>query len=110
MSLRIFGLATFAFAALAGMPARAATFFPGVAKGASIENGLVFTPIRDGAKGKARVVPPASNGGRKPYYLETLAFVAVPEPTTWAMMFVGFGSIGLAVRSRGRRRAKVVSA
>ena len=40
----------------------------------------------------------------------TLAFVAVPEPTTWAMMFVGFGSIGLAVRSRSRRMAKVVSA
>jgi hypothetical protein len=27
---------------------------------------------------------------------------AVPEPTTWAMMLVGFGAVGFAMR-RGRR-------
>lgn len=30
---------------------------------------------------------------------------AVPEPTTWALMFLGFAAIGGALRSRGRRPA-----
>ncbi|UUR09474.1 PEPxxWA-CTERM sorting domain-containing protein [Sphingomonas glaciei] len=30
---------------------------------------------------------------------------AVPEPGTWALMLVGFGSIGAALR-RGRRQTK----
>ncbi len=34
---------------------------------------------------------------------------AVPEPSTWAMMFAGFGMIGFAMRSR-RRRTSVVYA
>jgi hypothetical protein len=34
---------------------------------------------------------------------------AVPEPSTWAMMFAGFGMIGFAMRSR-RRSTKVVYA
>jgi hypothetical protein len=29
----------------------------------------------------------------------------VPEPGTWALMLLGFGGIGLALR-RGRRRGK----
>lgn len=29
---------------------------------------------------------------------------AIPEPTTWAMMLVGFGAVGGAMRSRSRRR------
>ena len=29
---------------------------------------------------------------------------AVPEPATWAMMIVGFGAVGLAMRSRSRTR------
>ena len=32
---------------------------------------------------------------------------AVPEPTTWAMMLVGFGMMGLAMRSRHRRTTVV---
>lgn len=35
---------------------------------------------------------------------------AVPEPSTWAMMMVGFGAMGLAVRRRGRRTARVAIA
>jgi hypothetical protein len=27
-------------------------------------------------------------------------FAAVPEPETWAMMLVGFGGLGAAMRSR----------
>ena len=32
---------------------------------------------------------------------------AVPEPSTWAMMLVGFGMMGLAMRSRQRRTSVV---
>lgn len=35
-------------------------------------------------------------------YSGTLSSTAVPEPTTWAMMLVGFGAIGFAMR-RGRQ-------
>jgi hypothetical protein len=163
-SLKKAGIATLAFAALAGTPARAATFFSfdgisGVFGHNSINtgsftdtfifsagsgflsstissiklrlqdadflsvtlNGFGFTPINpDPAEAEALFALPVTSGLQslvvsgtatgKPSYSGTLAFVAVPEPTTWAMMFVGFGSIGLAVRSRSRRMAKVVSA
>ncbi|WP_126174642.1 PEPxxWA-CTERM sorting domain-containing protein [Altericroceibacterium xinjiangense] len=29
---------------------------------------------------------------------------AIPEPTTWAMMLLGFGAIGFAMRKPGRRK------
>jgi hypothetical protein len=32
---------------------------------------------------------------------------AVPEPATWAMMIIGFGAIGMAMRSRRAKTAKV---
>lgn len=32
---------------------------------------------------------------------------AVPEPTTWAFMILGFGAIGMAMRSRRAKAAKV---
>jgi hypothetical protein len=35
--------------------------------------------------------------------------IAVPEPATWAMMFVGFGGLGAAMRSQ-RRKAAVAAA
>jgi hypothetical protein len=35
----------------------------------------------------------------------TLGSIAVPEPGTWALMLLGFGGMGLALR-RGRRRSK----
>jgi hypothetical protein len=34
---------------------------------------------------------------------------AVPEPGTWALMLVGFGAVGTAMRSRSRRRSTKVS-
>ncbi len=39
------------------------------------------------------VTAPASYGGN-------LSFTPVPEPTTWAMMLVGFGLVGFALRRR----------
>jgi hypothetical protein len=32
-----------------------------------------------------------------------LAVAPVPEPSTWAMMIVGFAGLGLAIRSRRRK-------
>jgi hypothetical protein len=34
---------------------------------------------------------------------------SVPEPATWGLMILGFGVVGSALRSRGRRRATKVS-
>jgi hypothetical protein len=34
-----------------------------------------------------------------------LSVTAAPEPATWALMVLGFGSAGLAMRSRRRRLA-----
>jgi PEP-CTERM motif len=34
---------------------------------------------------------------------------AVPEPGSWALMIVGFGAVGSAMRSRSRRRSTKVS-
>lgn len=35
---------------------------------------------------------------------------AVPEPRSWAMMILGFGAVGIALRGRGRRRVSVAFA
>lgn len=40
-----------------------------------------------------------------PPSIVSLNFSAVPEPTTWAMMLVGFGMIGLGLRRRPRLSA-----
>lgn len=40
--------------------------------------------------------------------LETGGHTPLPEPATWAMMLVGFGGVGVAMR-RSRRREKAVS-
>ena len=100
-SLRKAVLATLAFALLAGTPAYAATFI----SSEGVNDVFSHRSIA--------FAPPASSGtatGKQPSFSETLALLPVPEPATWAMMLVGFGSIGLVVRARSRRMAKVVSA
>ena len=44
--------------------------------------------------------------GRTSTYSGSISFAAVPEPATWAMMLLGFGAIGFALR---RRRALVLA-
>ena len=44
-------------------------------------------------------------------YLDTVSVssvsAAVPEPSTWAMMLVGFGAVGFAMRRRQRKTARL---
>ena len=40
----------------------------------------------------------------------TASTAAVPEPATWAMMLIGFGAIGLAIRRRARARTSLTFA
>jgi hypothetical protein len=93
-------LATLALAVLARTPASAATFL--ALDGVDI----VFDPA-DGQLLSSRRQTFVTG---EPADWAAFAFLSVPEPTTWTMMFVGFASIGLAIRSRGRRTAKPVSA
>ena len=47
-----------------------------------------------------------SASGGKNYLLGSVTLTpAVPEPATWAMMLVGFGGLGVAIRYRRRRLA-----
>lgn len=46
-----------------------------------------------------------SGGGFNDFKQLRLVLAPVPEPATWALMLLGFGGIGMALR-RGRRRGK----
>jgi len=35
-------------------------------------------------------------------FLDSVSIAAVPEPSTWAMMLIGFGAVGFAMRRRNR--------
>ena len=37
------------------------------------------------------------------FYYDDFSFIFVPEPSTWAMMLVGFGAIGISMRRRAAR-------
>ncbi|QGN56117.1 PEPxxWA-CTERM sorting domain-containing protein [Novosphingobium sp. Gsoil 351] len=55
--------------------------------------------------GAARQNPDSRDDGFKLGAITVSA--AVPEPATWAMMLIGFGFIGGAMRSRGKVRRRV---
>jgi hypothetical protein len=100
MPLKNAVLATLALALLVGTPASAATFL--AVDGVD----FAFGPAEGQLLSSRRQTFVTDEPGNRAAF----AFLGVPEPTTWAMMFVGFASIGLAIRSRGRRTAKPVSA
>ena len=58
--------------------------------------------------GEQTIIVKGTSGGNGSY-AGTLAFAAVPEPATWAMMIGGFGLVGGAMRRR-RVQGKIVTA
>ena len=51
----------------------------------------------------------AGSAGPNGSYVGTLSFVAgaIPEPSTWALMILGFGAIGFGMRRRKKQQPKV---
>ena len=48
-----------------------------------------------------------TNGADTSVGLDNIAVAAIPEPTTWAMLLLGFGMIGFAMRKRSNVRTSV---
>jgi hypothetical protein len=55
------------------------------------------------------ITDPGSSGGPPFSLLDGVSLSAVPEPSTWAMMFIGFAGLGYA-GLRNRRRAAISAA
>ena len=60
---------------------------------------IAGVPIAFGVQNEVRVEGFSRGNGS---YGGQATFVPVPEPGTWAMMLLGFGAIGFAMRRRGR--------
>jgi hypothetical protein len=52
------------------------------------------------------ITDPGSSGGPPFSLLDGVSLSSVPEPSTWAMMFIGFAGLGYA-GLRNRRRSAV---
>ena len=52
------------------------------------------------APGNHTIIANGTLTGPSGAYSGTLNIQAVPEPATWAMMLIGFGGIGMALRRR----------
>ena len=57
------------------------------------------------AAGDARITGASFTSGANSFEFDGLSVGGVPEPTTWALMILGFGMIGGASRRISRRRA-----
>ena len=64
---------------------------------ATLKDTYNFADVGELIVTKASVNP---GGGAQDLVPVTGSIVAVPEPATWAMMLVGFGGLGAAMRSR----------
>ncbi|TPE59266.1 PEP-CTERM sorting domain-containing protein [Sandaracinobacter neustonicus] len=50
--------------------------------------------------GDGPVFSPIVNNSRDATFSVSIAEAAVPEPATWAMLIIGFGTVGMAARRR----------
>mgnify|MGYP002779053225 FL=1 len=63
-----------------------------------------------GFTGQEAVKQVVFKSSQNAFEYDTLAIAGIPEPTTWAMMILGFGLIGGAMRSRKTVTTKVAYA
>lgn len=70
----------------------------------NFEAAFAGVPIFIGVKNVLEVTYKSRGDGS---YGGNLAFVPVPEPTTWALMLAGFGAIGFGMRRRNKPQPKV---
>jgi hypothetical protein len=86
-----------------GVDALADTGFPT----AFFENSVTIAEVGPEGDNGAFYTPTANQPGFVPGFAVTYHFIsdsAAPEPATWAMMLLGFGAVGFAVR-RSRKKA-----
>jgi hypothetical protein len=62
-----------------------------------------------GDVGRVRTLIDATGASQNQVYLGAAALGGVPEPTTWAMLILGFGIIGGAMRQARRRRQAIAA-
>ncbi len=67
--------------------------------GATTGSGGGFVTIRQDA-GDPRITGVSFSSSQNSFEFDTLGVGGVPEPTTWAMMILGFGVVGGAMRRR----------
>jgi hypothetical protein len=71
-------------------------------------NGSNFVGVEDGAPGISSVSLTTTGNFRAFQGLQLGGInSAVPEPTTWAMMLVGFGAVGYSMRKRPSRKTQL---
>lgn len=102
--IRFYGNTFFIFYSDEGTDGTADVGFPT----ALSENNVTLAETGTEGNDGAFYTPTANQPGYVPGFSVTYHFIsdsAVPEPATWAMMLLGFGGIGLAMRSRHKRSA-----
>lgn len=66
-----------------------------------------FTFTADGSMNPSLVFSGLTQSGDTSVGLDAVSVAAVPEPTTWFMMLLGFGMIGFAMRKRSITRTTI---
>lgn len=91
---------------------------PIVVPGLSFANAADGNQVSAGTNGLFRVAGTAGerfnsitfSSGQNSFEVDNLAVAGVPEPASWALMILGFGGAGAALRSQRRRPAAAATA